>query len=701
MSIRRRISENTEQRGDKMLPYLSEVQNTSKKYSVAFRGLNYGEGTQDGEFAETYNLSTDQHPCITQRAARIEAGEYRKPTTIHSKGKLLVIDDRLDENGEPTGFADVYYGDNPDPIGEVTSGKKQTATIGNYIVIFPDKKYYKVPTDDEDGEFGNMEETYIASGFSFKSSTITMASADFASQFKVGDVVSISGCTLDTNNKEGLIVSGATTDEITFSDNTFTKATESGEVTINGNGYREYKITSFNFEGDYIITSTEDVDFTSQFKKGDVVSISGSTNSANNKEGLIIQNVFPNSIFFKGTSLFVKGGNYSEVTIKGNVNREYIASNLSFGASTITLAKFPFREGDAVTITGCSKVENNKEAEILVRGVTSNELTFDDNAFTETTESGKVTIKRTVPDLDFICESNYRLWGTHGNTIYSSKFSDPLNFQVFDNLASDSYAIEVGSEGEFTGCIPYSSHICFFKENTLHKLYGTKPSNFQITTVNVYGVQSGSERSMQIVNEQLLYKGVGGIYAYTGGVPELISEKFGTKRYSEAVACCDGEKYYLSMKQGDTWNMFVYDVLKNIWLREDDTQAVDMTFYDGKVYYLDAKGGLYYIDKTADRSDIEWGATFCTMHETMNERKGYSKFHLRMDLSAGAWLAVDIKTDNDLQWQQIYTTHNEKAKTVSIPIIPTRCDSIDIRLRGKGKCTIKAFIREFSVGSDV
>jgi hypothetical protein len=515
-----------------MLPYLSEVQNASKKYTVAFRGLNYGEGTQDGEFSETHNLSTDLYPCITQRAKRIKVKDYEEPTTLHSKGNLLVIDG-----------TDVFYGDNK--VGEVTLGKKQTATIGNYIVIFPDKKYYQVPTTGENGEmqegkFGSMEEEYKATGLKFTASTIS----------KTG-------------------------------------------------------------------------------------------------------------------------------------------------------ANFPFREGDAVTITGCSNSGNNKTAEIIIRSVSSDELTFDDNAFTAVeNEANEVTIARTVPPLDFICESNYRLWGTHGNTIYSSKFSDPFNFKVFDNLASDSYAIEVGSEGEFTGCIPYSSHICFFKENTLHKLYGTKPSNFQITTVNVYGVQSGSEKSMHIVNEQLLYKGVGGVYAYTGGVPELISEKFGTKRYSEAVACCDGEKYYISMKQGETWNLFVYDVMKNIWLREDDAHAVDMTFYDGKVYYLDSNG-LYYIDKTADRNDIEWGATFCTMHETMNERKGYSKFHLRMDLSAGAWFAVDIKTDNDLQWKQIYTAHNEKAKTFSIPIIPTRCDSIDIRLRGKGKCTIKTFIREFTVGSDV
>ena len=593
------------------LPYLQEVQNPSKKYTVAFRGLNYGEGTQDGEFAETYNLSTDQYPCITQRAERVKLErEYEEPTTLHSKGKLLVIDG-----------TDVYYGDNK--VGEVTLGKKQTATIGNYIVIFPDKKYYKVPTeDDQDGEFGNMEASISFKGLVFTKSTITIP------------------------KEKSIKVSGAV-----FTNNTLSLG----------------KAHPFN--------------------TGDVITISGSLNDKFNKE-VVITEVLDTVLVFAPNTFSITSSitESKEITIRTK-SEECV---------------FPFGKGDSVIITGCSSNGNNKEAEIIIRSATSDTLTFDDNSFTEVaSEANEVTISRTVPALDFVCESNYRLWGTKGNTIYSSAYSDPLNFKSFEGLAGDSYYIDVASEGEFTGCIPYSSHICFFKENTLHKLYGTKPSNFQLSTANVYGVQSGSERSMQIVNEQLLYKGVGGVYAYTGGVPELISEKFGTNRYSDAVACCDGERYYISMKQGDTYSMFVYDVKKNIWLREDDTHAVDMTFYDGKVYFLDVKGGLYYIDTMADRSDIEWGATFCTMHETINERKGYSKFHLRMDLSAGAWLAVDIKTDNDLQWKQVYTTHNEKAKTVSIPIMPTRCDSIDIRLRGKGKCTIKAFIREFTVGSDV
>lgn len=664
-----------------MLPFLQEIQNASKKYSVQFRGLNYGEGTQDGEFADTYNLSTDKFPCITQRPARITAGNYTKPTSLHAKGKLLVVDG-----------TDVWYGDTK--VGEVTEGKKHIATVGNYIIIFPDKKYYKVPTEDQEGEFANMEIDFKARRLDFTSNTISWVK-DFDVQWTEFSTNSIT-IGEEYTQKLSMYVgynyfeitrNSATTPPFPFKTGDVVNITvdgyNSGDVVIKK---KEENIltfeSNFGMTREYVtMTITRKAKSKMPFVAGETISITGCSETGNNKSNLVIKEVTDTTITFEE-------GTFTATTENG----------------TITLTredKLPFSKGDSVTISGCSNNGNNKESEIIIREVSDNELRFDQNAFTEATEYGDLSIKRSVPDLDFICESNYRLWGTSGNTIYGSKYSDPINFKSFEGLTGDSYNIEVGSEGEFTGIMPYSSHICFFKENTLHKLYGSKPSNYQITASNVYGVQSGSENSMQIVNEQLLYKGVNGVYAYTGGVPELISANFGNRRYSEAVACCDGEKYYISMKQGDTWNMFVYDVRKNIWLREDDTHAVDMAFHNGKVYYLDVNGGLYYIDKAADRNDIEWGATFCTIHETVNEKKGYSRFHLRLDLSAGAWLAVDIKTDNDLQWQQIYTTHNEKARTVSIPIMPMRCDSIDIRLRGKGECTVKAFIREFTVGSDV
>lgn len=502
------------------LPYLQEIQNHSKKYIVAFRGIQYGEGWQEGELRESRNLSSGKYPCLGQRAQRIQAGSYPGATAVHAKEGLLMIQG-----------TDVLY--KGQVVGSVTEGRKQIATVGNIICIFPDKVYYRTDTE----VFGRMDAEYTAAGLKFTKNTITTTGEDW-----------------------------------------------------------------------------------------------------------------------------------------------------------------PFRVGDAVEISGCSTAENNQT--IIVRGVDGKVLTFYDESFTEATESGSVTIKRNIPDLEYICESNYRLWGVAGNTIYGSKYSDPLNFQSFDGLTGDSYYIDVGTDGPFTGCIPYGSHICFFKENSVCKLYGSKPSNYQIVHSNVYGVQEGCERSMCIVNETLLYKGVHGVYAYTGGIPELISDCFGPRRYAEAAAACDGEIYYISMRTGDSWGLWAYDVLKGIWLQEDDTHAVDLAAYDGYVWLLDDAGDLWQIDRLGDVGDMEWTAEFCPFNETVNERKGYSKFHLRLDLAAGAWLAIDYKTENDEAWETAYTGQNEQAKTLSVPIIPTRCDSVSIRLRGKGECTVRTFIREFFTGSD-
>ena len=400
--------------------------------------------------------------------------------------------------------------------------------------------------------------------------------------------------------------------------------------------------------------------------------------------------IFPDKVYYDVTS--------NEFA---SMEAHYSAAGLVFSGSAITTTgeDWPFRVGDAVEIAGCAKEGNNKT--IIVRGVEGKVLTFYDYSFEEATESGTVTVSRNVPDLDFICESNYRLWGTKDNTIYASKYSDPFNFNNFDGLTSDSYFIDVGSDGKFTGCIPYSSHICFFKENVLHKLYGSKPSNYQVVTTQVQGVQEGSERSLCVINEQLFYKGVHGVYAYSGGIPSLVSECFDSMRYSEAAAASDSERYYISMRNGDEWHLFSYDVRKDIWLREDATHALDMTVYDGEVYFIGEDGGLYLIDRTASRDDVEWSATFCTFNETMDERKGYNRFNMRIHMESGAWLAVDLMTDEDGNWREVYTHRNERARTLTIPIIPTRCDSVTIRVRGSGDCTIKAFIREFTVGSDV
>ena len=138
-----------------MLPFLNATKNKSKKYVVSFQGINYGEGYKDGEFPETKNISTDVYPCVSQRYQRVNAGSYTAPTSVHTKEGLLVID----------GTSAIYEGA---VVGSVSAGRKQMEVVGNYVLIFPDKKFFNVATK----EFGNMEATASGAGYEFTTTAI-------------------------------------------------------------------------------------------------------------------------------------------------------------------------------------------------------------------------------------------------------------------------------------------------------------------------------------------------------------------------------------------------------------------------------------------------------------------------------------------------------------------------------------------------
>lgn len=71
-----------------------------------------------------------------------------------------------------------------------------------------------------------------------------------------------------------------------------------------------------------------------------------------------------------------------------------------------------FKAGDAVTISGCTKhTENNKTP--VIREIDGDKMYFYENVFkldgdngtTEYTETGNLTVWRTVPDLEYLCEN--------------------------------------------------------------------------------------------------------------------------------------------------------------------------------------------------------------------------------------------------------------------------------------------------------
>ena len=63
----------------------------------------------------------------------------------------------------------------------------------------------------------------------------------------------------------------------------------------------------------------------------------------------------------------------------------------------------------------------------------------------------------------------------------------------------------------------------FFKENTLHKLYGSKPSDFQLTSLRCRGVAKNAARSLCVLNETLYYLSPDGVMAWDGSIPTKVS----------------------------------------------------------------------------------------------------------------------------------------------------------------------------------
>lgn len=522
-------------------------------------------------------------------------------------------------------------------VGQVTSGEKHIATINTKIVIFPDKVYYDTATD----EFGNLEAEYpgYAGDITFTANTITAPASSYIDRAyeSAGMLTAIAADTAFT------AYTGASVSKST------------GALTLTGSS-----------------SKTPDA-----LAAGDIIQYDCDVT----KEYMVVQ-----------SSALQSDGTY----------------HIGYILHEAVLHEYPnfenlFAAGDAIEISGCTTCDANNGSHII-RSISGRTLTFYGDTFSETgTEAGTVLLARNVPDLTCVCECDNRIWGAEGTTIHASALGDPKNFNVFDGLSTDSYAAAVGTDGDFTAAAAYSSTVLFWKENCLHKVLGSYPAQYEIYTYTIPGVQAGSEKSLEIINETLFYKGRSGVYAYTGGTPELISECFGTKRFYDAVAGTDGERYYISMRNeiGD-WDLYVFDTMRGIWLREDSTHAADFAQLDGVLYYLDRDTGKVMMcgQDYSEEGRINWSATLCQFDETTHGRKGYSKIYLRADMAAGSWLKAEISADG-APFKQVFSTHDERAKTVQIPILPVRCDNFRVRLSGKGVCVIKSIVREFSVGSEV
>lgn len=379
----------------------------------------------------------------------------------------------------------------------------------------------------------------------------------------------------------------------------------------------------------------------------------------------------------------------------------------------------PFEQYDGVTISGIlneSLSDLNASMTIWEKGddfiVVVGIL---DELVIQTAEEGSITVKREMPAMDFVIESENRLWGcrygiaNNGevvNEIYASKLGDFKNWNCFIGVSTDSYVASCGTDGQFTGAVTHLGYPLFFKENFVHKVYGSYPSNFQIQTTACRGVQKGCDRSLAIVNEILYYKSRSGVCAYDGSLPTECSYAIGNEAYSEAVGGAHGNKYYISMMDStDTCHLFVYDTAKQMWHKEDHFHARSFCSCGGDLYAIDEDTGkivsMLGMGETPYEDIVKWMAQTGEIGISSPDMKYISRITIRMAMDVGAKLHIYAQYDLDKDWLPVCDLVGTSLRSFSIPIRPRRCDHMKLRFEGEGMAKIYSITKTIEQGSEL
>lgn len=800
------------------LPRLPNGFVKARTQTMQFLGINLTENYQDGELADSKNLSTLQYPTLTQRKGREELTGYESVSDMYEwDGKLIVV-----SNGQ-------LYVDG-EPIVSVSDTKKQFAVVNTKLIVFPDK----ISIDLKNNELKSMEGTVVSSGevgsVTFTTTTLT---ADLESKIETDknygylnkapntrwypyiytygdDLTAVEACWNNSNNSWNMTALNALKqDSYCYSPNFFsvsgsyrkfqegdifipefteyvteyasgsvirscnyypvhgqkastdhpaqtpdtTKYNDRGYVCIITDIYRGWVSSDgtfeYRFRFDVYDVSNDTIAFSSVFEVGDMVDITGT------KYGLLDTKVeddesvgaklkisaisepsqsTPNKLTFSNANFKMPYATL-ELTADKKPDYYYVRVNDSENSGQYYYYGFHSRQrmlkGQVIVVyagTGDYQyvyVWDPKKLEVVGKYMGWSTGSNGGNTYTSLgnttlydTSTEIISVSRSIPDMDFICERDNRLWGVSNKTktIYCSALGIPWAFYDYSGLDTDSYAVAVGSSGDFTGIVSYGGVLCF-KENKVHKMLGNFPSDFYMTTYDIPGIQKGAHHSAVIVSEILYYRSPLGVMAFTGYQPTNISQNLALENTVGGVAGTNGREYFICVqaKDGSHYTLFKYDLQLKLWMKEEDIDISSMAGVGGSLYITVRTPRQVTVDgepmtvytytpyrtgvENDEGMDLEWFAQFCPHREVAGgiRQAGYTRLILRFDMAPGSMFTIKTRMD-DWNWKQAWTQVATNKLSHTVPLKIGRCEKFEVRLEGKGQTKIRSIQREFVQG---
>ena len=224
----------------------------------------------------------------------------------------------------------------------------------------------------------------------------------------------------------------------------------------------------------------------------------------------------------------------------------------------------------------------------------------------------------------------------------------------------------------------------------------------QITSTVCQGVQEGSAGSLAVLDGAVFYKSVNGVCIDDGGGITEIGGNLGDTPYLSADGVIYNGKYYLSMLHQGTRSLFVYDIAKRMWHREQGRDMKCFAAGNGRLYtetygnILDLTGNTGTLEE-----DVSWMAVTGDLGLDIPEQKYISRLTLRLSLDPGATLEVYARYDREQTWVKLGQVYGTDLRSFSLPVRPRRCDQLRLKLQGTGMCKLYSITKTLQKGSEL
>jgi len=209
------------------------------------------------------------------------------------------------------------------------------------------------------------------------------------------------------------------------------------------------------------------------------------------------------------------------------------------------------------------------------------------------------------------------------------------------NTADDAGNITItNAKGNITGLCTYGDHVIVFTEHSMHELYDYgSPSNWRLVDIT-NDIGCISDKTLVEIKGVLYWLDYNGVYAFTGGLPQKISDK--VQKYINGInftykSLCEADKHedkmYLAIPYGSTANNrnLVFNTRRNTWFVEN-TPIKYMTNIRDTLYGMNTTGLILNMVSTSTNDyngEIPWSfETKCYNYDTIQNQKVITDFNI-------------------------------------------------------------------------